>query len=424
MKKNLRFILIALVFAILALLFSVIVIFQLRSPEGGEVQLPDGGGAFGGLAPGEGGTLPGGTTGSGTIPDGTEATTTEQDPFEEPELPALRQLSANPVAGATFYTDGGDTKIRYMERGTAHVFDTYPRKAEWQRVSHMTIPRVYEAWWYGNGSSTVLRLLDEADGVTENFAANVVPRVAEAEDDAHYQLTGRFLDRGIRSLARLESDQDEVAFLTPDTVSTIFTITTRNESTTAREEIQGSEWQLQWPTANRLYATTNASAAFDGYLFAFIGSADEPAKVLGPAKGLTTLVSPSGRYVLYSESANKTFTLHLYDTEKGTSQAQKLRTLPEKCVWYTESPPSVYCSAPGVVYNGEYPDIWYQGQIHFYDTIFRVDLDSTTVYSVADYGVLQRPMDITNPQLTADGTYLIFTNKIDGILWGLDLEAL
>ena len=63
---------------------------------------------------------------------------------------------------------------------------------------------------------------------------------------------------------------------------------------------------------------------------------------MGNINGLTTLTSPNGKLVLYS---NDNLSLNVYHTDTKVANILGVKTLPEKCVWGKISD-FVYCAVP------------------------------------------------------------------------------
>ncbi|MEK7178854.1 MAG: hypothetical protein AAB727_01195, partial [Patescibacteria group bacterium] len=143
-------------------------------------------------------------------------------------------------------------------------------------------------------------------------------------------------------------------------------------------------------------------------------------KILGNIRGLTALLSPDKKNVLFSRSTETDFKTYLYDIKNKTAFFFPVVTLPEKCAWKERT---VYCGAPREIPEALYPDDWYQGVVSFSDDIWKIDADTGAVDIVVNGESSQDGgFDATGLMIQSDGTSLLFTNKNDSTLWSVELK--
>ncbi|MCC7160551.1 hypothetical protein IT399_02440, partial [Candidatus Nomurabacteria bacterium] len=143
-------------------------------------------------------------------------------------------------------------------------------------------------------------------------------------------------------------------------------------------------------------------------------------KIFGGINGLTTLASPDGKSILYSDN---NLSLSVYHTDTKTTDVLGIRTLPEKCVWNKTSV-SVYCGVPKSIIGSNYPDTWYQGEISFSDQIWKVNTQDLKSQILLDPLTVKGGEEIDGTKLMVDEAenYLFFVNKKDSFLWELELK--
>jgi hypothetical protein len=143
-------------------------------------------------------------------------------------------------------------------------------------------------------------------------------------------------------------------------------------------------------------------------------------QILGKINGLTSLMSPDGKTILYGDNA---LSLNLYHTDTNKTEPVGIKTLPEKCVW-NKTNSLLYCAAPKNVSGNNYPDTWYQGEISFSDQIWKVDLATGNATIVVDPSTTTVGEEIDGIKLAIDDgeNYLFFVNKKDSFLWELKLK--
>jgi hypothetical protein len=347
------------------------------------------------------------------------------------DVPKLAQLTSGPVAGYTVFsttrpvtTTSTDPKqkpvtttvtdrfLRYVSRANGYVYEVKNTDAPLQ-ITNISIPNIYEATFADSNKSVILRFL-RADNRT--IASYSVPIPPENTDGTRTQAAGSYLPDNMLSVA-VSPDRKTIARLFNTQGNGV--IQTSTPTNTGVKELLRSpfrEWLLSWPTKGAVYAQTKASANVPGYLYSINTTNPRLTRVLGDIRGLTTSVSPSGSFVLYSESAGNSFSASLYNTKTGTTTPLNLSILPEKCVWTAAE--NLICAGNESVSPARYPDSWYAGVVHFTDKIYAITVATNTYETL--YDGTTRPLDITHPTLDESQTLLYFIDKNDGTLWRYD----
>lgn len=361
---------------------------------------------------------------SASVPQGvTSSTTVELTKSEVSPIPDLRQLSLVPIAGATSFRNGSSTAIRYMERGTGHIYEAYGESLTQIRISNKTIPKVYEAVWGNNGNSVLMRFLDEEDNI-RTFSGELVSPKTGLIDPSQKNLEGLFLPSNIREIA-ISPKQNRMFYLSSDQSEAVGLLSPlRGERPSAILATSFREWSAAWPKENIIALTAKPSGLHPGLMYFLNPETKEITRVLDRIAGLTAIVSADGGNLLYgnSDTRNGSTRLYLYKIKDGSRSELLIKTLPEKCVWSLKDPAIAYCAAPRVLESAVYPDAWYQGKVSFIDTIWRFDSDTETLTRLADLQALtNQEIDATHLKLSPDDKYLLFTNKNDLTLWVLKI---
>jgi hypothetical protein len=355
------------------------------------------------------------------IPEGNVAAT----PL--PESSPLTQLSASAVAGFTSFTTtrkitvpAADPKqkptiqtvtdhvVRYVSRANGYVYEIRNGGIATQ-ISNIYIPNVYEAYFADSGTAAILRFLrDDA----RTIATYRVPIPEQNPDGTRTQLAGTYLPDNITSLA-VAPDGKSLVRLTTNGDTAIIT-TSDSKGGGVKELVRSAfhAWKLSW-AGKTVYAQTKAAASTDGFLYRIDPVGKRMAHILGGAPGLTASVSPSGTYILSSESGNDSFQTKLLATKTGTVQELNIAVLPEKCVWLAAE--DLICAGNNAAIPSTYPDAWYQGTISFADQLYRIYPKAAIVDILADGTA--GSYDAT--ELFADETQnmLYFIDKMTGLLW-------
>ncbi len=213
-------------------------------------------------------------------------------------------------------------------------------------------------------------------------------------------------------------DGTQVFLLTPTTTGVSGTISNIDGSN--QRVIWSSpltEWKPQWVNATTIAMTTLASREAVGYMYFLNTKTGNFQKIIGPVRGLTTLVSPDGSTVMISRSTDTGFTTGFYTIASGAYKNSDLVTLPEKCSW--SSVTNVVCGIPQTISSGVYPDDWYQGTQSFSDNLWSIDISSGATTDILNP---TQSFDMIHVRTSPDGNYAYFINKTDGTLWSYRLK--
>ncbi len=382
------------------------------------------------LTVGQGGEFP--SAGEGTL-DTSAGTPSTQDlgvpmPGAGTDIaPRLVRISDRPVAlgsvavyvppqqiGTTTSTttpilfSDPDVRVQYIERESGNVYGYQAHARSLVRLSNKTLPGIQEASWLSDGSLAYVRFLEKS-GVDEHIDTYALPATGSSGYFLQQDLS-QVLTRGTSTLVTLFTTTDGASA----TISSPSGSGLRTLFTTALSSIR-----LGLSGANFI-VTTKGSAKTDGYAFLVDGKTGGFTRALGPLQGMSTLASPSGKYVLYSYLDRGKLALGVLDLSSHVATRLPLATLPEKCAW-TRDDASLYCGVPTSL-RGTLPDDWYQGVTAFSDRLWKVDMAqriATLIIDPKQAGGIE--VDATGLEVDTTNDVLIFTNKQDSLLYAYDL---
>ena len=377
-------------------------------------------------------TAPSGTTGDTTQTGTTTGDTTQTIPPETTS--ALTHLSSKRIAGFTVVTPTSSAPAtvdindptgkqvpaqaalpfaRFAEQGTGYIYDVKVDGTGLVKQSGTVIAQTAEALFANSGNSVVLRYVKSDNQTVASYLGQLVPAVDATSTGT---LRGDFLPDNVSEIIP-SPDLKNFFFLNP-TATGVAGITMKSDGTSKKQIFSSpfTEWLLDWSNTG-LFVTTKPSGTVLGQSYS-VTTNGVLSKVLGDINGLTTKVSPDGSYVLYSVSKNNSVVLYIDHLKDGTQFNTGLSTLPEKCVWNGAST-AIYCGATTSADQATYPDDWYQGKIHFNDSIWKIN-PATGRTAVLNSGE-GNALDITKTQLDSKESVLVFTNKNDGSLWSFKL---
>ena len=113
--------------------------------------------------------------------------------------------------------------------------------------------------------------------------------------------------------------------------------------------------------------------------------------------------------------------LSLYNQKEKMTLDIPIFTFPEKCVWSKDNI-NIYCGIPTQNISNNSLENWYKGNILFSDDIWSINTKTTKIKKIISPSEIEEEgIDIINISITDNNDYLIFMNKKDYTLWGLQI---
>lgn len=412
MKKYLSIAAIALIIVTLGVISYYYFVFDKVDQDGNKVSFRE--------------FLPFGRSGGDVVDDGgewTEATSTETfGDIGTSDRDWLFRIADKPVAGYTAYETASGTVARYMDRATGNLFDYEMPTGREKRVTNTTLPRIREVVWHPNARSLVARSLKEDDETIDSFFATVTSTstATSTDPDEPASLVGTSLPPGIDGMVALGATGKifTLDVYPGGAVGTVSGFGGDGAAAAFRSDMR--EWLAQSVGSTTVALTMKASNDSEGYLYLLDTKTQRLTKLLGGIPGLTTLVSPDSKYVLYSKNEKGGFVLYLYDVANKKSVATNLPTFPEKCVWQGDSS-GAYCAVAEKKLSSDSLDAWYQGRLSLGSDLWRIESKSGAIEPTFEIRGEGKPSDAIELSLNKDGTFLMFVDKPTRHLWALDL---
>lgn len=358
-------------------------------------------------SPGTRGSSSGGLFG-GAFGDSISNTSTndagEQELVTEP---VLRQLYNLPISG---YIKKRADAVRFVDRATGHVFEKDLPDGTTTRVDQTTVPHVYDAVFTDDGDGVIRRYIDVEDNtvsvysIVGNTSASSVPLPTGVLDVVANPLSEQF------------------AILQETSTGSSIYITDGREATEEPLFVSTlSDWDILWREKS-LLLTQKPSNAVPGSSYSVDVTSGIRELALQQYPGLIANLSPTGDKILYS-TARRNSRPELFVRTIATQEDTPLNvaSFADKCAW-DPTGALVYCGLPDTFPSAQYPDAWYRGEVRFSDSLWEIDVVSTTVRNILSPATQSGiSLDIENITIDAQGEVLFFKNAADQTLWSVTL---
>lgn len=322
----------------------------------------------------------------------------------------------NPTVPSTEFAPA----IRYVNKANGNIYQTFADKIDERRFSGIVVPKVYEAYFGNKGESVIMRYLKEDDKTIETYVGVLQKEYLGADSVGTSEVKGSFLPENITDIS-ISADSSKMFYLfnIGDTGAGV-SYTLQSGTKVQIFDSPFTEWLSFWSKSDMITVTTKPSANVPGYMYVINPDRKDFNKVLGGINGLTTLASPDGKNILYSDN---NLSLNIFNNETRESNSLGMKTLAEKCTWASNSE-IVYCAVPKYINDDPYPDSWYQGEVSFSDEIWKIDIKTGSTILVLDPNNTPNGEELDGIRLILDEgqNFLFLMNKKDSYLWELTLK--
>lgn len=338
------------------------------------------------------------------------------------KLPKLRQISSAPVAGYVASTTASSSLVRFVDRGTGHIYEADNLSDKVIKISNTTLPKIYEAYSNKNGTNFVLRYLKNDSDVISNFYAEL-RKTGTSTTETPFEIKGRFISPDIKQIV-ISPTGDKVFTWNIENNSGVGYISAFDEKTKVKvSDFPFTQVNIDWPENNTLIVSTKPSALSSSYIYSIDAKNGSYKSISSGVKGLSGKVSHDGLNMLSSFKNNDNFITSVLNIKSGSSQELIFKTLSDKCIWSNIKKDELFCAVPTEIPGAVYPDDWYKGTVSFIDQIWHVNTTTGEVHLLANLTQLSnKAIDATNLTLDQKENTLYFINKEDLNLWALDLN--
>ena len=344
------------------------------------------------------------------------------DVSENQEIPRLRKISNEPVAGAVAFLRGTTTIVRFVEKGTGNVYEASSANKQVGRLTNTTIPQIVNALWLQDGSGFLAQTLVSGSEIIETAFVKI-NRVSSTtvENLTPYTTVISKLPTGIRGIA-ISPDSKKIIYYTLQSGSSWYLSNPDGTQKTLLTTHPLSEWLVSWPSSNTAVVQSKPSGSANSYTYTLNISSKNLVKTGIGGTGLRAIANKDISKLLISEGGNVP-RLSIYNNNTNEVINLGTNTMVEKCVWAYRDSEAVLCAVPRGIPRGNYPDSWYKGIISTEDSIRKIDVVDNVFYNNIDLTKEgNEEIDVSDIAASPDDSHLVFKNKTNGLLWMLRLE--
>ena len=341
------------------------------------------------------------------------ATTTPSAPVatSSPATPILKQLTKRAVAGYTYIeaSSSSSTIIRYVEKGTGHIYQIDPTSLQETLISGTTIPAVSSAVFSPNGKIVAFT---SYDGYTAKVFVGTI--------GSSQNVTGVDLPPNAKNVAF--KNNHTVYY----TIATNGTIHGYEQDLAARSQtelfaVNFTNFKVFWGNGlTKIYLVTKPASDFQSFIYTVRNNQLTP--VGEPHYDLTA--RPTNDRILESYANNNNYTASVFDETANEIIHLPIRSLSDKCMFDPVIHDYVWCAAQLLGSSQNYLTDWYKGTVRSDDYIWRINLSTQEASLYANpHKLMNTSLDVENMMSDPYGESAIFTNKTDSSLWWVSLRS-
>ncbi len=319
----------------------------------------------------------------------------------------LRQLTMRSVAGFTFAVNSNNEQtIRYIERGTGHMYEINLATGVEEIISRTTFPKTATAV-FSHDADTVS--LTSHQGYITNVFVGTLTR--------DQSLTGIQLEPNAKNIAF--ADTGEILYTVSQENTTIgYKHNLSTETRVEKFSFNFINLDVGWGgDLDDVYLATKPAHNLEGFIYTTNNNILTPA--MPSFYGLSAFYS--NEYIIATYVHNQT-SISVAIDDDGQITTLPIIALKEKCVFDAYSNHYLWCAAPIEFVDDKFVENWYKGTETSEDFLWLVDIQDGSAKLYADMKEISgRTIDIKEIQINNVGDTISFINKLDQTLWLVDL---
>ena len=175
------------------------------------------------------------------------------------ELPRLRKISSEPVAGAAVFNIGTTSIVRFVEKGTGNVYEVKSDSLAVQRLTNTTIPKIVRAFWLPNATGFLAQtLMPESEIIETNFVKLNKNEIV-GENLTPFNTTISKLPTGIKEIS-INPSGSKIFYYTANWSSNWFISNPDGTESSLVMSHPLTEWLPKWVTPDRVVMQTKGSS--------------------------------------------------------------------------------------------------------------------------------------------------------------------
>jgi len=377
--------------------------------------------------------------------------------IKKEQLPKLRQISKIPTAGAFIQslskvelfdinkklknsekldTQKTYSEIRYISSRNNHVYQTYDFTKKENRISNITIPKVFDVHFF-NKDNFIIRYINDFGSIktysvtlSDKTEEEIKEEKKENKDSFNKNLKkfqGVFFPDDIQQLYVNKRSQKVfyTTFLNTNYVEDgkIHGITSTKGAEEKKEIFTSDlkEWNFNFNNPQNIFLSNKVSSNTVSIPFSLNTKTAKLTKIIPAEMALNGIPNYDFSKIVFSQrDALGKPELILFNTRTKEKKKLVISTFVEKCVW-SKNNVDIYCGVPTGGISKSQPDDWYKGKNYFRDDIYKINTNDFSIEITFDSLIEEKRFDIVDLKIDDRERYLYWKDKITDFIWSYRL---
>lgn len=347
----------------------------------------------------------------GEFPEGEEGFI----PFEEEFIPELdlkiKAISKEAVLAPTLTND--KTGVIYYSRVNGNVWQSDFNGDNLTQVSDSILENLIKVLWSSDKKEVITIFQDPLGEVSKYFYKHETDKALPLNKYINYVAWSPDVSKIAYQYQNELTDENNISISSPDGSDSSIIIRTRMRNLI-----------VEWPKEEKLFLREKATGLVQSSLYSLSPLTRAFTKVISDIYGFSTKWSTDGEKLLYSKtkSNGKDIVVFVANKDGSNQKTTKVSTLVEKCVW-SQDPRIIYCAVPKNIRDAKIlPDDFYKGTFLADDDFWKINVETNEKTKILEEWDMPEKYNADDLFLSPQESYLLFVNKINGLLYSVELE--
>ena len=327
----------------------------------------------------------------------------------EPEL-KIKAISQEAVLSPTLTND--KTKVIYYARTNGNIWQSNFDGSNLIQVSDNVLENLIKVIWSTDKQEAITVFQDPLGIISEYFYNHETEKALPLNKYINYITWSPDTAKITYQYQNEFTDENNISISNPDgSVS----------STIIRTRLK--DLVLEWPKEGEIFLREKPSGLVQSSLYSLNPLTKAFTKVISNIYGFSIKWSVNGDKILYSKtnSDGKNIVLFTANRNGSDQKTTEVSTLAEKCVW-SQDPRIIYCAIPKNILDAKIlPDNFYKGTFLADDEFWKIDVETNEKFKVLEDWDMIETYNAVDLFLSPQESYLLFTNKINSLLYSIEL---
>lgn len=349
--------------------------------------------------------------GPGEFPEGEKSEfIPEQEEFVPQAEVKIKSISKDPVLSATLKPD--KKGVIYYLRSNGNVWQSDFNGDNLFQVSDSVLDNLIKIIWSPDKNKVINIFQDILGNISKYFYSFETGKALPLNKYINY--------------ISWSSDSNKIAYQYQNEFTGDNTINIANPDGSSYSVILNTRMKdliIEWPKGEGIFLREKPSGLVQSSLYSLSPLTKAFAKIISDIYGFSIKWSSNGDKILYSQtdSKGKSITIFTVDRNASNQKSAKISTLAEKCVWSQDSR-IIFCAVPKNIKDADIlPDDFYKGTFRGDDEFWKINIETNDITKLLDESQLTETYDATNLFVSPKEDYLFFINKINGLLYSIEL---